>query len=199
MQDGFFFGYGSLVNRRTHGFDQAHPARVQGWRRAWRATALRQVAYLTVLPDAACSIDGLIAAVPGQDWAALDAREAAYARVTVSDAVVHGLDWQPEIVIYAIPDGAHAAPDADSPILQSYLDVVMQGFLHQFGAEGLARFLATTDGWQAPILQDRADPVYPRHQTLDPAERRLFDGLLDDHGVRRMAMLPGARRISARA
>lgn len=65
MKDAFFFGYGSLVNRATHDYGQARPASLPGWRRAWRHTALRPVAFLTAEPDPASTIEGLIAAVPG--------------------------------------------------------------------------------------------------------------------------------------
>ena len=37
-----FFGYGSLVNRATHDYRQAVPARLKGWRRVWRGTDLRR-------------------------------------------------------------------------------------------------------------------------------------------------------------
>ena len=62
MRPAFFFGYGSLVNRHTHRYDAAHAASVRGWRRAWRYTPDRQVAYLTAVRDADCRIDGLVAA-----------------------------------------------------------------------------------------------------------------------------------------
>ncbi|NHX28262.1 gamma-glutamylcyclotransferase, partial [Escherichia coli] len=87
MSDPFFFGYGSLVNRATHDYARAYPATVRGWRRAWRHTRLRKLAYLSAVPDAAGEIDGLIAAVPGHDWAALDARERAYLRHPVAGPV----------------------------------------------------------------------------------------------------------------
>ena len=45
----------------------------------------------------------------------------------------------------------------------------------EFGEAGVARFFATTDGWDTPILDDRAAPLYPRHQLLTPAERALTD------------------------
>ena len=64
MQTAYFFGYGSLVNRHTHIYAPAHHATVQGWRRAWRVAADRQVAFLTVIRDEDCAIDGLIAPVP---------------------------------------------------------------------------------------------------------------------------------------
>lgn len=34
MNNRYFFGYGSLVNRRTHDYAPLQKARVTGWRRA---------------------------------------------------------------------------------------------------------------------------------------------------------------------
>jgi len=187
MNDAFFFGYGSLVNRATHRFDNAHRARITGWRRAWRGTPSRAVAFLTAVPDPGAQIDGLIAAVPGDSWADLDLREQAYDRVAVSDSVDHPLPHRPDIAIYAIPDGAHHAPSKAHPILLSYVDVVMLGYFKEFGAEGLADFIATTDGWHAPVMDDRASPVYPRHQALQPQARRMVDDALEQAGAQRIA------------
>lgn len=183
MHDPFFFGYGSLVNRRTHSHDAAHPARVRGWKRVWRHTELRPVAFLTVVPDGRAEIEGLIAAVPGADWAALDERERAYDRVG-AEAHGHPLGHAPEVHIYTIPEGKHGRPNLRHPVLLSYVDTVVQGYLNEFGAEGVARFFATTEGWEAPIAHDRKAPRYGRHQTLSRAERALVDRHLDDVGAR---------------
>ena len=176
--DVFFFGYGSLVNRQTHDYGNAERARAKGWRRIWRHTALRPVAFLTAVPDPDCEIDGLIAPVPNGDWRALDAREHAYDRIRLTDLPDHPLPYQPEVAIYSIPEGKHGAPSMAHPVLLSYLDVVVQGYLHEFGPDGVERFFATTDGWDAPILDDRAHPHYPRHQNLTPAETTLVDDWL---------------------
>lgn len=177
MTDPHFFGYGSLVNRGTHAFADTHRATLHGWRRVWRHTALREVAYLTAVPDAAARIDGLIAAVPNGDWAELDLREHAYDRVPARD-VRHPLPAETEIALYTIPEGKHAAPSARHPILLSYLDVVVQGFLTEFGEAGVERFFASTGGWDAPIADDRSDPVYPRARLLACAETSLVDAWL---------------------
>jgi hypothetical protein len=140
MQDAYFFGYGSLVNRATHGFTDARLAHLSGWRRVWRHTDLRPVAFLTVVPDEASEIEGLMAPVPDADWAALDEREAAYLRARVAGQVSHDLPHAPEIAVYTIPEGRHGAPDAARPVLLSYLDVVVQGYLREFGEAGVARF-----------------------------------------------------------
>ena len=61
----------------------AHPARLKGWRRAWVGSRIRGCAAHR-RAGAGHSIDGLIAAVPGGDWAALDAREAGYERIAAT-------------------------------------------------------------------------------------------------------------------
>lgn len=160
-----FFGYGSLVNRRTHDYPDIRPMTATGWRRAWRHTALRPVAYLTATPAPGSRIEGLSAAVPGGDWAALDLREAAYVRAALPEGPS----------IYHIPHDLHGPPTAKHPILLSYLDTVVQGYRAEFGEEGVAAFFDTTDGWDAPIRDDRAAPIYPRAERLAPEEIALVD------------------------
>jgi len=176
-----FFGYGSLVNRATHDHAPAALARLSGWRRVWCATDLRPFAYLSVEP-AATEIDGLIAAVPDGDWAALDRREAAYDRRSVGpDSLPHRPVWAADIALYTVRAPRPAA--ASAPILRSYLDVVLQGFLREFGEAGVSSFLASTIGWEAGLHDDRAAPVYPRAQRLGIRETALIDRHLADHGV----------------
>jgi hypothetical protein len=176
MQPPFFFGYGSLVNRATHDYPDAKPARLVGWCRAWVHTVARPVAYLSVIRDPHRTIDGLVAEVPGGDWGALDLREHAYSRHLVT-ADLH--DVPPvQAAVYAVPLDASQPPQATHPILLSYLDVVVQGFLREFGPKGALDFFATTTGWDAPILNDRAAPLYPRAQILTPAEISVVDTAL---------------------
>ncbi|MDX1785507.1 MAG: gamma-glutamylcyclotransferase family protein [Roseovarius sp.] len=176
--DAYFFGYGSLVNRATHGYADPQPATLTGWRRVWRHTDLRPVAYLTVVPDPDCVIDGLIAGVPGDDWQALDVREGAYDRIHATDQVRHPLSHRPQIALYTIPEGKHGRATDAHPVLLSYIDVVVQGYLREYGQDGAQRFFDTTDGWNAPVLNDRAAPIYPRHCTLSAEERAFVDDAL---------------------
>jgi hypothetical protein len=177
----YFFGYGSLVNRNTHAYPDTRPAKLQGWRRAWIGTDISPHAFLTAVPASGAEIDGLIAAVPGADWAALDARETGYARHSSGGAVVHDILPSPDIAHYAIPPES-SRPDEKS-ILLSYLDVVVQGFARVYGFDGVARFFETTDNWHVPILDDRDAPRYPRHQQLTSEETALVDGYLANLSV----------------
>lgn len=171
-----FFGYGSLVNTATHDYPNAHKTTVKGWARMWRHTDLRDVAFLTAVPDATCQIDGLSADVPNGDWAALDLRETGYDRLD--------LESQSNTAIYAVPATSQAAPSVAHPILLSYLDVVVQGYLNEFGEAGAVAFFETTRGWDAPILDDRRAPIYPRHQVLTAAQTGFVDDALTRLGCR---------------
>ena len=173
MNDPAFFGYGSLVNTATHQFADPRPATLQGWRRIWRGTNLRKAAFLSVEPDPDCRLQGLVARVPNADWATLDLRERAYQRHDVSHLIQHDGPRAPTAVYQVQPD--HIAKTTNHPILLSYLDVVVQGYRNVFGDAGVAHFFQTTHGWDAPIHDDRASPLYPRHQLLTAQERALVD------------------------
>lgn len=184
MKHPYFFGYGSLVNRRTHAFTPCHRARIMGWRRAWCATAMRPEAFLTAIPDPDAETLGLIAPVPNDDWAALDAREAGYGRHDATAQVIHEAGAVSRIAVYAIAAEHRLASSTEHPILMSYLDVVIQGFAAEYGSDGARAFFDTTAGWETPILNDRDAPLYPRAQSLTGAERALVDEGLARLGCR---------------
>ena len=176
MQNRQFFGYGSLVNRATHSYPGIRPATLAGWRRVWVHTHLRPIAYLSVEP-AATEIDGLLAEVPGADWVALDRRERAYDRHPIT-TTLRTCGSRAEAQVYAVPAGHAAAPDVTHPLLLSYIDVVVQGYLDIYGKAGARRFFSTTDGWDAPIINDRAAPRYSRPQQLTDWQRDFVDAQL---------------------
>ena len=89
MSDPYFFGYGSLVNTKTHVYQDARPAKLSGWRRVWKRTNARDMAFLTIVPSDRTELLGLIAKVPNADWVALDAREEGYDRLVATDMITH--------------------------------------------------------------------------------------------------------------
>ena len=184
MEHAFVFGYGSLVNPGTHDYGPVHPARLSGWRRVWRHVEGRSVAFLTIMRDATTVIDGALAPVPGETWAARDERERSYLRETATD-VRHDLHPKTDISLYLAPEHLHRPHSGHHPILLSYLDVVAQGYYRMGGAPAVQAFFETTDGWDAPVLNDRAAPRYPRHQSLSANETALIDAWLEHLGVHR--------------
>ncbi len=180
MDHRYFFGYGSLVNRATHDYTGAFPARLIGWRRAWRRSPSRALCYLTIVEATGQELLGLVAPVPKSQQDKLAQREHAYGRRRVTHAVDHAAPHIPEVETHVIPEGKHLDPTKENPILLSYLDVVVQGYLAEFGRDGAQHFFDTTDGWNASILDDRARPFYPRAQPVQFHEARLVDAALSD-------------------
>ncbi len=179
MSDPFFFGYGSLVNRNTHSYPRAARATVKGWAREWKKSRLRKVVFLTAVEAPGVEIDGLIAAVPGADWAALDERERAYERLPVSE-ITHEHSERPPVEIYRARADHIEEVNEGHVMLLSYLDVVIQGYLREFGETGVAHFMETTRGWDVPVCDDRSQPIYPRGQRLSQRETGLVDEVLRD-------------------
>ncbi len=89
--------------------------------------------------------------MPGGDWAALDLREEGYDRHAIPSGLVVEGDVPVAAQVYAVPVLSMQVQDDPAPILLSYLDVVVQGYLREFGEAGARDFFATTDGWDTVI------------------------------------------------
>ncbi len=181
MTHAYFFGYGSLVDQRTHEYTPTQPSKAKGWTRTWCVTPDRDLCFLTAIRDPNSAILGLVAPVPGQDWGVLDEREHAYERHEARDDIDQPRSEHP-VAIYSVADHRRSKPTDKNPILLSYLDVVIHGYLQEFGVDGAAHFFATTQGWEAPILNDRHAPIYPRSQRLGDVTRATVDKALAQFG-----------------
>jgi hypothetical protein len=185
------FGYGSLVNAGTlTPGTRTVRVRVTGWRRAWRhsgPTAYGRRCTLTVYSDPDSAIEGVVIAQPMDTLRALDKREGQYTRHALDAGALDWLDPRPDgwpAPFLYVGNAEHRRPgDAGHPIMLSYLDVVIAGFLKTFGASGADRFLRTTDDWHVPVLNDRAAPRYPRALSLNPGERQRVDRCLEELGI----------------
>ena len=148
-----------------------------------------------VLPaGSAAAVDGMIVTVDSSELPALDAREKGYKRLELarsdfdfvhtgsveSDlASTNSADCVAETVYMYVSEDQNAAyACAEFPLLQSYVDCVMAGFETEFGADGLQRFIDSTLGWSAPMLEDRADPRYVRSVSLSAHQAKRYDELL---------------------
>ncbi|WP_186389360.1 gamma-glutamylcyclotransferase [Stappia sp. TSB10P1A] len=195
-----YFGYGSLVNTRTLGPQaRAEAGTLAGWRREWRAwwrpvgaENLPKVCTLTVRRAEDTTIRGVMVSEPAERLAELDARERRYRRIDGIGPSFRrdgdGASGAAGAFLYEADSEIRRPGDDDHPILQSYVDCVLAGFHAFWGEEGVRHFIETTDGWDAPMLADRAAPRYPRAQQIEPDLLGLFDRLLAQTGLRRIAV-----------
>lgn len=204
-----YFGYGSLVNRATlaTGVVAAFPARLRGWRRTWRPRPDMGPTPGVTRPDGLtpslltahraedAAIDGLLVIDLAINLPAIDAREFRYHRrdITLAELTFDvgrterdtGLRLDPGTRLHVYEARTeHPETAGPAPILRSYLDAVMQGFLNEFGEGGVHRFVAETDAFHTPIHEDRQQPLYPRAVTLSPGEMALFDAVLGRRGTK---------------
>ena len=179
-----YFGYGSLVNLgslRTP-YISAHRATLRGWKRAWLARPRVEgsfaptdgLAFLSVVPSPESQIDGLIITDHASSLPALDEREALYTRVNIDAKDLSYHDEPADISAQFLYEADQPLAADGAEILRSYLDVVMQGYLHHFGEAGLHRFMETTLNFECAIREDRDNPLYPRATTLSADEKAVF-------------------------
>ncbi len=183
--DRLCFGYGSLVNRKTHDFAPSRPAEIKDWQRSWShriRSSGQGASSLTITPAPGVSIKGLVSTVRPDQIAGLDAREAGYDLHTLP-APVFGGQLAKTDPIHTYISADDQIGDAEHPILQSYLDTVLLGFLREFAESGVTHFLDTTVGWQTPILKDRINPIYPRTTPLAADHADFFDQELKKLGA----------------
>jgi hypothetical protein len=178
----FIFGYGSLINSQSRNSTAAAPipaipARVSaafGYIRAWND---RSPSGFTALGlrrpssgESARTVNGVLYPVDGDDMSKFDAREQGYVRVEIPPAQIEPVGWQPlpaagHIWVYVPekpadeggagePGVGLPGPDAEFPLLESYIDVVVEGGL-EYGPEFAREILETTDGWSRYWLNDR--------------------------------------------
>ncbi|MBL4727605.1 MAG: gamma-glutamylcyclotransferase [Rhizobiaceae bacterium] len=187
-----YFGFGSLVNTATLRTDyiETIPVALKGWRRHWQgrpAVDDPEIALLSIHRYDNAQLHGLIVVDRLENLEMVDERERGYQRVQLShdDFLVQGRDLPVNLPteLYVYVANPASEPDSQPPLLQSYLDAVMQGYLNEYGSYGLAHFIETTIGFERSIILDRNEPRYPRAIELDQASAELFDKTLRGAGV----------------
>ncbi len=178
----FIFGYGSLINSQSRNATAAAPipaipARVSaafGYLRTWNdrsASGFTALGLRRPSPgEPARTFNGVLYPVDGDDMSKFDAREKGYVRVEIPPVQIEAVGWQPlpaagRVWVYVPekpaseggsgePGVGLPGPDADFPLLESYIDVVVEGGL-EYGPEFAREILETTDGWNRYWLNDR--------------------------------------------
>jgi cation transport regulator ChaC len=165
-----YFGYGSLVNELTWlPSERRHPTRrpveVQNWSREWRhRVEPPRGCVLTAREQAGSRIQGVLILCDAADLAQVDAREAGYDRVELprQDVVSLAGHLPEKLYIYKSKPAYYQPGGADYPIWFSYAEAVLHGFMSVFKSAGVDAFIGTTNGWSAPVIDDRDNPRYRR-------------------------------------
>ena len=169
----YYFGYGSLVNRDTRPVGEfSEPATLKGWHRVWenrtadseRSQQCTSLSIEELGNRSMGSIEGVVARMPVSELSVLDKREAGYDRLKLPANQFELTDSVEADFVYvyqsALPNRYLA--DEDHPILQSYIDCVLAGYLTLFGHSGMQAMIDSTRGWNHPVMNDRTAPHYPR-------------------------------------
>ncbi|WP_320825620.1 gamma-glutamylcyclotransferase family protein [Reinekea sp.] len=185
----FIFGYGSLIcsdsRSRTGVSGPAHPIEVQGIARKWSVHVPDYAATAVgAHSDAQGHCNGVFFAVDEDNLSRFDGREKGYRRIQVPWAAVQSTSTAelPALgTLWAYVGTSQAAPHAQRPIMQSYLDVILNGCLN-YGPDFARRFTELTGQWQY-LVNDRAQPTYPRplksHGRLPEIDQVMLDHLPD--------------------
>lgn len=205
----FIFGYGSLINSASRNSSvttpiQAVPVRVSaqfGFTRVWNDRAPSGFTALGLRKaDAAMpatTINGVLFPVAGGDIAAYDKREEGYARIEIPRANIEALSWQGipkegRIWVYVpVRSGSEPGvglpiPNGRYPLLQSYIDVVVEGGL-EYGEEYAKELIATTKGWSNHWLNDR---LLARRPWVNDSKYSTVDTLLSAVPAIKSRLLP---------
>lgn len=183
------FAYGSLVNRGARTREvSAIPAFLVGWARQWMhciETSHGKLCALTVAEKAYTRIEGALLFYDSRSLAELDQREIGYLRTTVS-VRIPARPGQEQIIqswIYTSDQEYRRPGNAEFPIWRSYLDTVLAGYLRLGGRDALLSFVASTECWDTPILDDRYSPKYPRAVSLSESDLAEIDDVLEKAGL----------------
>lgn len=212
----YVFGYGSLIERasRTRTNPEAvgaWPARVTGYQRGWFHQFAKHVGssctFLGAVETAGASINGVI--YPVKDFEKTKERESGYTAIPVPANRIEMLDgagpWDSRKEVYIfLSDSADIsktkAPTPAFPIVQSYVDICVNGCLEiealYRSADGFVQeFIKTTTGWNAFWVNDR---LYPRRPFIYVPNSDVIDQALQRGNVLQYVQLHDVSQ-SARA
>lgn len=186
MSTHYIFGYGSLIcqdsRSRTGITGDAQPIEVRGIQRKW---SMHSPEWPATAVSAHHSLDhlsnGVCFAVDEANLPKFDAREQGYDRIRLPWPDVRSLDDQAlptDGILWAYVGHHSGEPTPARPIMQSYLDVILNGCL-DYGGTFTQRFTQTTELWQH-LVDDRDNPQYPR-PLKSPERHQVIDQVLTSH------------------
>lgn len=211
----FIFGYGSLISSKSRNSSvavpiPAIPVRVSasfGYIRTWNDRSPTGFTALGLRKphqdEKPASINGVLFPVEGDDMVAYDKREEGYVRLEIPREKIEALSWQGvprqgKIWVY-VPAVEGKEPGVGLPgatmgfpLLQSYVDVVIEGAL-EYGVDYAKELVQTTRDWEPFWLNDR---ILARRPWVAEKQYARIDGFLTAIPAYQARMLP--EQFSAR-
>ena len=187
----FIIGYGSLMeeNSRTRTNKEAiniKPILIKNFQREWGQRSQRyKITFLTVSRKIGSSINAIYYPLNIKSIKKLDKRESGYCRhrVKFKELKFFGKKVNPKnknFWIYTAKKNNILKPDNNHPIVQSYVDIFLNGCFQIQDKFNIYNFselcVETTKGWSSNWVNDR---VHPRRPFLIPNFYRI-DSLLSE-------------------
>ncbi|MBU2863025.1 gamma-glutamylcyclotransferase family protein [Reinekea marina] len=183
----YIFGYGSLIcqdsRSRTGTSSKAYAIEVKGISRNWSVhTPDWPATAVSVTQKQSSHCTGVYFEVDEANLKQFDRREQGYNRVqipweSVAPSCTQPLPESGNLWVY-VGKNNNVTPLPERPIMQSYLDVILNGCL-DFSEHFAARFLQLTGHWQH-LIDDRSNPQYVR--PLNSTHRlELIDKLIAEN------------------
>jgi hypothetical protein len=207
MTQNFILGYGSLIElesrtRTAENACDAYPVRVKNYMRGWFARTGGpgiSCTYLGCIEKAGHHTNGVIYEVSDKELDATDEREVGYTKHKVDgERINHLSDFKipKDAVVWIYLSDYETEweltskiPSSDCPIVQSYVDICVNGCIEIEEKFPLAKealfaknFIQSTQYWNNHWANDR---IYPRRpfmyrKTAGKIDRLLVEHLLDE-------------------
>lgn len=180
----YIFGYGSLMNsasrQLTGQTGTAIPAVVSGLIRYWGKIDTSLSASPLVVDLGAGVVNGVMLEITIDELSQFDRREIGYLRHELNNSQIdsdHHLSEADSVWVYI--KNQPEPPCQNAPILQTYIDTVLEGCLEV--SDSFAKlFVEHTVGWNHPIENDRLQPRYVNYAGVDPIKQQQIDDILRD-------------------
>jgi hypothetical protein len=131
-------------------------------------------------------VTGILVPVSPEALVELDKREIGYIRRCVRRDHVLAKSFSSELitVFTYFSEERYLRPGCgEYPIWRSYVEYILAHYIQLFGESAALAFIHETTGWEAPMLDDRLYPKYPRAKPLSAQMRMVIDESLAVAGV----------------
>ncbi|WP_100643777.1 gamma-glutamylcyclotransferase [Alteromonas facilis] len=194
-------GYGSLLSadsRERHS-DHAHAAfavSVKGFSRGWVTRAYHEnQTYVGAEPASDSYLNALCTPIALNPK--FQQRERDYQFKAVGLEQISFLEdipseylqriKRPGVTLWICESLDIAPASVEYPVYLSYVDTCLAGCLSHFanldeGLDAARTFLQTTHGWQH-VIDDRANPQYPRRANVSREHQHMISSLLNQHNI----------------